>query len=188
MGSRVDVKRKTYSTGQIARMLDCSARTITTSFDMGDLVGYKLPHSKDRRVPHDNLIVWLNRHGLPIPPEIADTVVVLAGMHDMAMVEMLRKNGYRAVCSPTAVLSACAIGREHPVVTVIQVAVLGQSASREIKGLANDQGCKTLALATDDVPVAVMAKEGYDKSLEANSSSDQVVAGVVELIESRKER
>jgi len=53
---------KVYKTGEIAKMLQCSCRTVCNWIDSGLIKGFRLPMSKDRRVNHDDLIRFLRKH------------------------------------------------------------------------------------------------------------------------------
>lgn len=57
---------KVFTTGQIAKMCKVSCRTVVTWFDKGQLRGYRIPGSKDRRVPHENLVRFLRENGMPL--------------------------------------------------------------------------------------------------------------------------
>jgi hypothetical protein len=65
-------KRNVYTTGQVSRIANVAARTVSIWFDSGRLKGYRIPGSQDRRIPHDNLIAFLTEHGMPIPKELTD--------------------------------------------------------------------------------------------------------------------
>lgn len=56
-----------WSTGQIAAMAKCAARTVSKWIDSGKLHGYRIPHSKDRRVTSEDLIAFFRDNGIPIP-------------------------------------------------------------------------------------------------------------------------
>jgi two-component system response regulator RpaA len=56
-----------YTTGDVARICNCAPRTVSKWFDAGILKGYRLPRSQDRRVPHDNLLEFMQNHGIPVP-------------------------------------------------------------------------------------------------------------------------
>ena len=61
-------KRKTsYTTGDIAKLVGVAPRTVTKWFDNGTLQGYRIPDSKDRRIPHDKLLDFLTKHNMPVP-------------------------------------------------------------------------------------------------------------------------
>ncbi len=64
------------TTGDVARICNVAPRTVQKWFDAGILKGYRLPASKDRRVPIDELVRFMREHNLPIPKELADKSVV----------------------------------------------------------------------------------------------------------------
>lgn len=56
--------RNVLSTGEIARLCKVAPRTVTQWIDNGDLKGFRIPGSKDRRVPTDELRAFLKRFNL----------------------------------------------------------------------------------------------------------------------------
>lgn len=59
-----------YTTGQAAKLLQVAPKTICMWFDSGRLKGYVIPGSKDRRIPQEYLVKFLEDHGMPIPEEL----------------------------------------------------------------------------------------------------------------------
>lgn len=77
--------RKTYTTGQISRLLDTSPRTVSKMIDSGALPGYRLPSSTDRRVHHNDLLKFLWERELPQYHDLMRAsvrVVLLVGCDD----------------------------------------------------------------------------------------------------------
>ena len=61
-------RRKTVLTvGEVADFCQVSARTVQKWFDSGILGGYVLPGGKDRRVPAEELMAFMDKHGMPVP-------------------------------------------------------------------------------------------------------------------------
>ena len=52
--------------GQVAKLCKVAPRTVTKWFDSGLLRGYRLPLSKDRRIPYDSLVKFMNEHQMPL--------------------------------------------------------------------------------------------------------------------------
>jgi excisionase family DNA binding protein len=70
------------TTGQAARALDVSNRTLQKYVDAGLISGWTLPGSNDRRVRRADLIAFAVRHGVPLPPEFGApclSVLVVGG-------------------------------------------------------------------------------------------------------------
>ena len=59
-------KRKdVLTTGQVAQICNVAPRTVTKWFDSGQLKGYRIPGSKDRRIPTSELIRFMKVHNMP---------------------------------------------------------------------------------------------------------------------------
>ena len=55
-----------FTTGDVAKICNVTIRTVIKWFESGELEGYKIPGSKDRRIPRDNLINFMKRHNIPL--------------------------------------------------------------------------------------------------------------------------
>ena len=62
MSKRKDV----LTTGEVARICNVAPRTVSKWFDSGQLRGYRIPGSKDRRIPMAQLIRFMQAHGMPL--------------------------------------------------------------------------------------------------------------------------
>lgn len=61
MSKRKDV----LTTGQVAQICNVAPRTVTKWFDSGQLRGYRIPGSRDRRIPINELIRFMKAHNIP---------------------------------------------------------------------------------------------------------------------------
>lgn len=57
---------KDYTTGDVARFCFVAARTVSKWIDSGILRGRRVPGSHHRRVAHDDLVRFMQEHGLPL--------------------------------------------------------------------------------------------------------------------------
>ena len=57
-----------FTTGQVSKICQVAPRTVSKWFDSGRLQGYRIPGSNDRRVPRENLVVFMKEHGIPLGP------------------------------------------------------------------------------------------------------------------------
>lgn len=64
------MQRKVYTTGDVAEICQVSPRTVSSWFDKGLIEGYRIPGSRDRRIPHDSLIKFMTDHKIPIPEDL----------------------------------------------------------------------------------------------------------------------
>jgi len=54
------------TTGEVARICKVAPRTVSKWFDAGQLRGYRIPGSKDRRIPLAQLVRFMRAHGIPL--------------------------------------------------------------------------------------------------------------------------
>jgi hypothetical protein len=57
--------KSAYSTGEVARICCLSQTSIIRLFDSGVISGYRVPTSRFRRIPHEELVRFIQDHGLP---------------------------------------------------------------------------------------------------------------------------
>jgi excisionase family DNA binding protein len=58
-------KKDVLTTGQVANICNVAPRTVTKWFDAGQLKGYRIPGSRDRRIPTAELIRFMKANGMP---------------------------------------------------------------------------------------------------------------------------
>ena len=58
-------RKNVLTTGQVANICNVAPRTVSKWFDSGQLRGYRIPGSKDRRIPADQLLRFMKSHGIP---------------------------------------------------------------------------------------------------------------------------
>lgn len=58
--------KKIFTTGEAAAVCKVSQQTIIRCFDSGRLTGFRVPGSKFRRIPRDELIRFMKSNGIPL--------------------------------------------------------------------------------------------------------------------------
>ncbi|MBC8469548.1 MAG: helix-turn-helix domain-containing protein [Planctomycetes bacterium] len=53
------------TTGDVAKICHVAPRTVSKWFDNGQLKGYRIPGSKDRRIPVNELVRFMKMHNMP---------------------------------------------------------------------------------------------------------------------------
>lgn len=88
-------KRKdVLTTGQVAQICQVAPRTVTKWFDSGQLKGYRIPGSRDRRIPTSELIRFMKAHNMPTDQlEKGQTRVLLIDSRPEQAVEFARQLG-----------------------------------------------------------------------------------------------
>ncbi len=58
--------KEVFTTGEVAKLCNVAPRTVSKWFDSGKLSGYRIPGSKDRRIPVDALRRFMHEHRIPM--------------------------------------------------------------------------------------------------------------------------
>ncbi|HOB75184.1 MAG TPA: response regulator [Phycisphaerae bacterium] len=67
------------TTGEVAKICKVAPRTVSKWFDTGQLRGYRIPGSKDRRIPRQQLVRFMKAHGMPLDEiETGQTRILIA--------------------------------------------------------------------------------------------------------------
>lgn len=59
-------EKEVLTTGEVAKICNVAPRTVSKWFDSGQLTGYRIPGSKDRRIPLQQLIRFMKEHRIPL--------------------------------------------------------------------------------------------------------------------------
>ncbi|MBK7406382.1 MAG: response regulator [Phycisphaerales bacterium] len=81
-------EKKIFTTGEAAEVCKVSQQTIIRCFDAGRLGGFRVPGSKFRRIPRDELIKFMRANGIPTELLEGATRRVLIVDDDPAILEL----------------------------------------------------------------------------------------------------
>ena len=62
--------KNVFTTGEVAKICNVASRTVTKWFDNGLIKGYRIPGSRDRRIPVNELCKFMKEHGMPAPESL----------------------------------------------------------------------------------------------------------------------
>ncbi len=66
--------KNVLTTGDVARICNVAPRTVSKWFDSGQLRGYRIPGSKDRRIPLTELVRFMKANNMPAPEGTAEAL------------------------------------------------------------------------------------------------------------------
>ncbi len=95
----MSVKSKTvFTTGEAAEICKLSQQTIIRCFDSGQLGGFRVPGSRFRRIPRDQLLRFMKKNSIPLDGLSSDKHKVLVVDDDPEIVELfvdvLKRDGH----------------------------------------------------------------------------------------------
>ncbi len=79
-----------FTTGEAAKICKVSQQTIIRCFDSGQLKGFRVPGSRFRRIPRDQLFAFMKENGIPTEALESGKRKVLIVDDDEDLVELIR--------------------------------------------------------------------------------------------------
>ncbi|MGA3065885.1 MAG: response regulator [Tepidisphaeraceae bacterium] len=174
------------TTGEVAKICNVAPRTVSKWFDSGALHGYRIPGSKDRRIPLNQLIRFMKMHGMTgvtrvmIVDEEQDIVEVLEKiLEDEAKYEVeVAKGGFAA-----GVLAEKF--RPHVILLDMHLRDIdGREVAKHVKANADLQLTKVIAMSgkmSDEEAKGLLAA-GFDGFLRKPFHVRQVIEAVEDAV------
>src|SRR5260370_24724843 len=91
MNSTTTKAKDVLTTGDVAKICNVAPRTVSKWFDTGALHGYRIPGSKDRRIPLNQLIRFMKQHGMPLNGLMTGSSRIMIVDDEQDIVEVLEK-------------------------------------------------------------------------------------------------
>lgn len=177
--------KNVLTTGDVARICSVAPRTVSKWFDSGQLKGYRIPGSKDRRIPVDELVRFMKVHNMPLTRLSTGKtrILVVDSDRDAArgLAERLMARGeydVRVACGN--VETGLVAQKFSPHVTIVNFLADGIDAlgvCKAIRGDSDLQTMKVLALTGRLGPSECQAllHKGFDDCIDDASDATEVV-------------
>ncbi len=88
---RVQSMKTVFTTGEAAKICKVSQQTIIRCFDSGQLKGFRVPGSRFRRIPRDQLFAFMKDNGIPTEALESGKRKVLIVDDDEDLVELMKE-------------------------------------------------------------------------------------------------
>jgi len=85
------IDKDVLTTGEVAKICNVAPRTVSKWFDSGSLKGYRIPGSRDRRIPSSELVKFMRVHGIPLEGLTSGRTRVLIADGDKEIASTLEK-------------------------------------------------------------------------------------------------
>lgn len=177
------------TTGDVAKICNVAPRTVSKWFDSGKLRGYRIPGSKDRRIPLPQLVQFMRAHDIPLNGLDSGTTRVLIVEQDRDIADLLsnalsRDAGYDVSVARSAFEAGAIAETDRPHVMLMDVGLAGlteRDAIRSIQTMPELGKCKLIALTGP-------LKEGEAESLKQRGFDDALakpfdVSTVIRVVE-----
>ena len=164
-------RKDILTTGQVARICRVAPRTVSKWVDTGKLRGYRIPGSRDRRIPAEQLAAFLRAHNMPLDElegGLCRVLIVAPDAHELA--EGLQGNARYAAWAAANEFEAGALAHQHrPHVIVLDVTRLAcpGETCRNIRSLADLQSARLIAAGSrsEEPTGRMLLAQGFDLCL-----------------------
>ncbi len=181
------------TTGDVAKICNVAPRTVSKWFDSGKLKGYRIPGSKDRRIPIQQLVRFMRAHDIPLDGLESGITRVLVVEADQDVAELLSRAladnaGYdvRVVRSAFEAGAAAAADKPHVMLADVNLQGLGgRSAIRAFGNVPDMATCKIVATtgALREGERETLLQEGFDEVVERPFDVSQIVQAIERVLE-----
>lgn len=167
--------KEVLTTGEVARICNVAPRTVSKWFDSGKLRGYRIPGSKDRRIPLDQLLRFMRAHGIPLNGlETGLTRILVAeadkDMADLLSSALMKEASYQVDIARSAFEAGALAATLKPQVMMLDVQIpglAGREALRQIRHQPEFANTRLIALAGPLRPgeEEALRQDGFDAVL-----------------------
>jgi excisionase family DNA binding protein len=187
MSSTTKVK-DVLTTGEVAKICSVAPRTVSKWFDSGALHGYRIPGSKDRRIPLNQLIRFMKQHNMPLNGLMTGATRVLIVDDEQDIVEVLEKiledeAKYEVEVARGGFEAGIIAERFRPHVLLLDMHLAdidGREVAKHVKANSDLQLTKVIAMSgkmTDEESKGLMAT-GFDGFLKKPFHVRQVIEAI----------
>ncbi len=184
--------KNVLTTGDVAKICHVAPRTVSKWFDNGQLRGYRIPGSKDRRIPVSELVRFMKIHNMPtselavgkIRVLIADSNVKTA----LALADILRsKAEYEVQIVQSNFETGSVIQKFTPHVLLVSLLAEGIDASAVCKGIRENEDLRTIKIIAlvnnlSDSESTALLQKGFDGYVPYSADAVEVIKRIEEAI------
>ena len=177
------------TTGEVAKICNVAPRTVSKWFDSGQLKGYRIPGSKDRRIPLNELVRFMKRHNMPatiLPVDKIRVLVVDSNDHAAStLADFLRaKTNYDVQTVVNNFETGVIAQKFAPHVLLINLLAEDIAATDICKSIRANEDLQTIKIIAmvnqlSDSESAALLQKGFDGYVTDRSD----IAGIIRKIE-----
>ncbi len=177
--------KSVLTTGDVAKICNVAPRTVSKWFDSGQLKGYRIPGSKDRRIPFEELLNFMKIHNMPISGLPSGKIRVLVvdsnEAASQALTRLLRTaTDYEVRTVHTSFETGVTAQKFSPHVIVLNLFAIGIDASAICKSVRSDpdmQGIKIIAIAgqLSKGECLALQQKGFDDHVADIQNTEEII-------------
>ncbi len=180
------------TTGEVAKICNVAPRTVSKWFDSGALHGYRIPGSKDRRIPLNQLIRFMKHHGMPLNGLMTGCTRVMIVDDEQDIVEVLEKiledeAKYEVEVAKSGFSAGISAEKVRPHVILLDMHlrdVDGREVCKQVKGNPDLQLTKVIAMSgkMSEEELKGLLAVGFDGYLKKPFHVRQVIESIEDAV------
>ena len=180
------------TTGEVAKICNVAPRTVSKWFDSGALHGYRIPGSKDRRIPLNQLIRFMKQHGMPLNGLMTGQTRILIVDDEQDIVEVLEKiledeAKYEVEVAKGGFAAGVTAEKFRPHVILLDMHLRdidGREVSKQVKNNPDLQLTKVIAMSgkMSEEELKAMEANGFDGYLKKPFHVRQVIEAIEDAV------
>jgi excisionase family DNA binding protein len=184
--------KNVLTTGDVAKICHVAPRTVSKWFDNGQLRGYRIPGSKDRRIPVNELIRFMKVHNMPTSELAVGKIRVLLADSNIKAVEALADSlrsraDYDVKIAQSNFETGSAIQKFTPHVLLISLMAEGIDATAVCKGIRENEDLRTIKIIAlvgqlSDSEAKALLQKGFDGYVSYSADAIEVIKRIEEAI------
>jgi excisionase family DNA binding protein len=182
--------KNVLTTGDVAKICNVAPRTVSKWFDNGQLKGYRIPGSKDRRIPLSELVRFMKMHNMPTTAlPVGRIRVLIADSNErtsLALAEILQsKADYEVQTVQSNFATGAVIQKFIPHVLLISLLAEGIDALNICKGIRSNEDLHTIKIIAianqlNDSEVSALLQKGFDGYVPYSADAEEVIRKIEE--------
>jgi excisionase family DNA binding protein len=183
--------KNVLTTGDVAKICHVAPRTVSKWFDNGQLKGYRIPGSKDRRIPLSELLRFMKVHNMPTAGLAVGKIRILIADSNreaaQAMAETLQnKADYEVQTVHSNFETGAVVQKFAPHVLLVSLLAEGIDATDVCRGIHTNEESETVKVVAianklNDSEAAALLQKGFDGYVSYSDDITNVVKKIEEV-------
>jgi len=171
----VEKAKEILTTGEVARICRVAPRTVSKWVDTGQLRGYRIPGSRDRRIPLQQLIRFMKAHGMPLDAiETGQTRILVVDrepdLTDLIQQSLSQAGQYEVRVADSVLEAGAVLEQFKPHVLLVDVdlpGIEGRTIARFLAGHSELAGTYLIAMSASLTPMdrQTLLQQGFHSTL-----------------------
>jgi len=184
--------KNVLTTGDVAKICHVAPRTVSKWFDNGQLRGYRIPGSKDRRIPVNELIRFMKDHNMPTSDLAVGKIRVMIADSNIktatALADTLQNNAeYDVKIVQSNFETGSFIQKFSPHVVLVSLMADQIDATAICKGIKDNEDLRTIKIIAlvnqlKDSESAALLQKGFDGYVPYAADGVEVIKRIEEAI------